>query len=134
MIIDAENAIVGRLSAIVAKKALQGEEVIIVNAEKAVISGDPLKIKAVYYKRRQMTQKANPENASKWSRRPDLLLKKIISGMLPKHSARGKAALARIKAFLGVPEEYEGKAEKFAFTSEKLGNRFITLGKLVTKI
>ena len=37
---DAEQMIVGRLGAKVAKAALLGEDVIIVNAEKAVITGD----------------------------------------------------------------------------------------------
>lgn len=134
MIIDAKNAIVGRLSAIVAKKALQGEDIVIVNSEYAVISGDPLKTREKYYKRRGMTQKANPENASKWPKRADMLLKRIIKGMLPKHSERGKDAARKIKAFLGVPAEFEGKAEKFAFTSERLGGKFITLDELIKGI
>ncbi|MFH1750478.1 MAG: 50S ribosomal protein L13 [Candidatus Micrarchaeota archaeon] len=134
IIYDAQGAIVGRLAAIAAKKALQGEEIIIVNAENAVISGDPLKTVSIYYKRRGMTQKANPEHASKWPRRPDLLLKRIISGMLPKHSGRGKAAASRIKAYLGVPKEFEGKAQKFEFTSERLANKSITLGELTRRI
>lgn len=134
IIYDAEGAIVGRLATVVAKRALQGEEVAIVNAEKAVISGDPLKTREKYYNRRQMTNKANPEQASKWPRRPDLLLKKIISGMLPKHSGRGKAAGERIKAYLGVPKGFEGKAQKFEFTAQGLANKFISLKELTERI
>ncbi len=134
MIIDAKDAIVGRLAAFAAKKALQGEEVIIVNSEKALISGNPLNTVRKYSGRRGMTQKANPENAAKWPRRADLLLKRIIRGMLPKHSPRGKAAEERVKAFLGVPKNYEGKAQKIQGVVEQLANRFITLGELVTKI
>jgi large subunit ribosomal protein L13 len=40
MIIDATNATLGRLASFVAKQALQGKKVIIVNSEKAIITGD----------------------------------------------------------------------------------------------
>ena len=39
MIIDATNLLVGRLATVVAKKALLGGKIDIVNAEKAIISG-----------------------------------------------------------------------------------------------
>ena len=39
MIINAENLILGRMTTYAAKKALQGEEVDIVNCEKAIITG-----------------------------------------------------------------------------------------------
>jgi len=39
MIIDATNLIAGRLATFVAKKALLGEEIEIVNSEKAVLTG-----------------------------------------------------------------------------------------------
>ena len=39
MLLDAKNQILGRLASFVAKKALSGDTVIVLNAEKAVISG-----------------------------------------------------------------------------------------------
>ena len=39
-IIDASNLLLGRLASIIAKRLLSGEEIIVVNAEKAVISGN----------------------------------------------------------------------------------------------
>ena len=39
MYIDADNAIYGRLSTFVAKKLLEGEEVVIVNANRVAITG-----------------------------------------------------------------------------------------------
>ncbi len=38
---DAEEMVVGRLGSKVAKAAILGDTVIIVNAEKAIITGDP---------------------------------------------------------------------------------------------
>ena len=38
-IINAEGLIIGRMASIIAKRILNGEEITVVNAEKAVISG-----------------------------------------------------------------------------------------------
>ena len=43
-IIDATDTLLGRMSSYVAKKLLQGEEIIIVNAEKCAISGNKVTI------------------------------------------------------------------------------------------
>jgi large subunit ribosomal protein L13 len=130
LLIDADGAVAGRLAAFVAKKALSGETVIIVNAEKAVISGDPKYVIKKYFNRRSVQNKANPEKSGKTPRRPDLFLKKMIGGMIPK-SPRGAQAEKAVKAFLGVPHEYEGKkADKPVKTAEKLGAKFITLKQL----
>ena len=40
MIINADNLVLGRMAAIAAKQALLGEDVRIVNCEKAIITGD----------------------------------------------------------------------------------------------
>jgi large subunit ribosomal protein L13 len=41
MFIDAEDCVAGRLASVAAKELLKGSHVYIVNAEKAVVSGDP---------------------------------------------------------------------------------------------
>lgn len=132
-VIDGENAIVGRLAAYSAKKALENEEIVIVNAERTVISGNPKSIIEKYHKRRMQQNKANPEHSPKWPRRPDLMLKRIIRGMLPKHRKRGKEALRKIKVYLGKPKEFEN-TEKFTFNSDKLKSRYITLEELCKAI
>ncbi len=127
VIIDASEAIAGRLAAFAAKKLLAGEQVVIVNAEKAIISGPATRVTNVYYKRRQMTQKADPEKAAKWPRRPDMFLKKLMSGMLPKKTSRRDVALRNLKTFIGVPAEYAGKAEKFKATASKLRCKYVSV-------
>ncbi len=127
ILIDAQDAVVGRLAAYVAKRLIEGEKVTVINAEKAVISGNTEQITSVYYKRRGMTQKANPEFALKWPRRPDLLMRRIITGMLPKHSNRKMTALKSLKVHLGSPAEMQGNAIKPVKTSDKLARNFITL-------
>lgn len=123
--IDAEGAVAGRLAAYVAKKLLQKEQVTIINVEKAVFSGNPDQIIGVYYKRRGMTNKANPEKARKWPRRPDFFFKNIVFGMLPRTNRR-KQLLANLKAHIGAPAGI-GKAEKPVKTADKLGRKYITI-------
>ena len=134
MIIDATGAIVGRLATVIAKSALEGQDVVVVNVEKAVISGDPVKTVLKYKGRRGMQNKANPDLSPKWSRRADYLFKRILQGMMPKHSARGKASLQRVRAYMGVPDAYAGKAKPYAFTAAQLTCRYMTLEELCKKI
>ncbi|MFH0986571.1 MAG: 50S ribosomal protein L13, partial [Candidatus Micrarchaeota archaeon] len=42
----------------------------------------------------------------------DLFFRKVVRGMLSWKSSRGKDALGRFRAYIGVPKEFEGKAEK----------------------
>lgn len=108
MIIDAENLIVGRLGTVVAKKALEGEKVDIINAEKAVMTGTPDKIFEKYKQKRAM---GAPRIGPFYGRMPDRFLRRAFRGMLPYSKSRGKDAYARIKCHIGVPSEFEGKAD-----------------------
>lgn len=132
-VIDADGAVAGRLAAAVAKELLNGESIVIVNSEKAVISGAPKNTFEKYYLRRSVKNKADPQKSPKWPRRPDYLLKKIIKGMLPKKKT-GSDAEKRLKCLIGVPKEFEGKAEKITKTSSELLTRFTSLGELCNKL
>ena len=112
MIIDAEGNSVGRLGSFVAKNLLKGEKIIIINAEKAIISGNKQDIIKKYLVRRSLKQKANPEHSPKWPRRPDLLLKRIIRGMLPYDKAKGRSAYKRLRVYLGIPKQLEEEIKK----------------------
>ena len=54
IIVDAENSVVGRLGSFVAKKALQGNKVTVVNSEKAIIIGKKDIVINRYIERRQL--------------------------------------------------------------------------------
>lgn len=106
-VINAEKHIAGRLASYVAKRLLMGEYIVIVNAEKAVITGDPHRIVRWYMKKIvEWCTHYNPEKAGpKIPRRPDRILKRIVRGMLPRKTWRGRMAFRRLKVFIGVPEE-----------------------------
>jgi large subunit ribosomal protein L13 len=106
IIIDATNLIVGRFAGFVAKKALLGNQIVIINSEKAVISGDRDGLFDEYLHRRE---RGAPMSGPFIHRMPNRLLRRNIRGMLPHHKAKGKDAYKRIMCYVGVPEEFKDK-------------------------
>ncbi len=108
LIIDADGAVVGRLSSKVAKALLNGEEVAVINAEKAIFTGDKQVILQKYTVRRNLKSKQNPEKSPKWPKVPNLLLRRIIRGMIPRKKGTGREAFKRLRVYVGNPLEKEG--------------------------
>src|SRR3990170_316891 len=110
-VVDGEGLILGRMCSLVAKRLLNGEQVIIVNAEKTVLSG---KRKSKVAEAKEFLEVGAPERGPFHYRRPDKIMHKTVRGMLPYNQPRGKNALARLKVFMGVPEDFKNlKAETF---------------------
>ena len=97
LIIDANNAIVGRVASSVAKELLKGRKVLIVNAESAVISGTPAWVKDQFLIK---IHRGDPYHGPFYPKQPDRILRRIVWGMLPR-KPRGKAALARLRVVCG---------------------------------
>ena len=106
MIIDAKNLIAGRLGSYVAKKAILGETISIVNAELAVISGQK---KNILEKYRAQANRGEPFHGPFLPKTPDRFLRRLIRGMLPHKQTKGREAFKRIMCYIGVPEEFKGK-------------------------
>jgi large subunit ribosomal protein L13 len=103
VIIDGSNLVLGRLASLVAKRLLSGETIIIVNSEKAVISGNKHSIIGDYTKRLEIRTLGSKTKSPKHPRRPDGLVRKTVRGMLPWDKPKGKAAYRRLKVYIGVP-------------------------------
>jgi large subunit ribosomal protein L13 len=106
MLVDANNKIVGRLGTFVAKKALLGEKIDIINAECAVISGKKAEVLGRF---KQRAERGTGRKGPHFKRNPDVLLKRFIRNMLPYKSPRGRDALKNIMCWEGVPEQFKGK-------------------------
>jgi large subunit ribosomal protein L13 len=106
IIIDAKNQIMGRIATVAAKQALLGEDVSVINSEKAVISGRREYTLARFKKKRDM---GVPPKGPFVPRMPDRLTRRIIRGMLPMANARGRTAYKRVLCYIGTPKEFEGK-------------------------
>jgi len=105
-IIDGEGLLLGRLASNVARRLLDGEEIAIVNAEKTVISGNRARVLSNYNVKRQ---RGSREGGPFFPRRPDQILKRTIRGMLPYKRQRGSEAFKNVRAYVGVPVEFQGK-------------------------
>ncbi|MEK6942990.1 MAG: 50S ribosomal protein L13 [Nanoarchaeota archaeon] len=107
MIIDAKDAILGRLSTYVAKQALLGNKIDLINCEEALVTGKRLSILAHYVVR--IDRKA-PLKGPFLYRRPDMFVRRTIRGMLPWKRSRGREVYKNIKCHVGTPESL--KSEK----------------------
>ncbi|MFP4403109.1 MAG: 50S ribosomal protein L13 [Candidatus Woesearchaeota archaeon] len=106
IIINAENQIIGRLASYIAKKALLGEKIAVVNSEKAVISGNKQEILEKYKRKINI---GIPLKGPYFPKKPEFILKRTIRGMLPYKQEKGRNALENIKCFYGVPEKFQNK-------------------------
>jgi len=130
-VIDASNTVFGRLASIVAERALKGEKIDIVNVEKAVIIGHKKSVTGKYRTRLSMKGKGNPEKGPKFPKTPEKMMKRAIRGMLPFNKERGRTALKRVRAYIGVPRELEGKEmEKIKIALYNGKEDAVTLGEV----
>lgn len=107
--IDAKGLVLGRMASIVAKRLLNGERIHIVNAEEAVISGRRL---SILRESKEFLQVGHFRRGPLHPRRPDMIVKKTVRGMLPRKKPRGQEALKRLRVHIGVPQELRDREKK----------------------
>jgi len=136
LLVDAKNQILGRIASFAAKRALSGDTVIVLNAEKAVISGRRSNIVEEAKRRLRTRTLGTQTHAPVHQRRPDLYLRRVVRGMLPWKKAKGKSAFHRVRVFIGVPEEFAKKAQTKVAGADasKLLSPFVTLEELAKEI
>lgn len=129
---DAENMVVGRLGAKAVKAALLGDDIVIVNVEKAIITGKRRTVIEAFKEKFNIRTSYKPSRGPFHERRPDKMVRKMLRGMLPWPTPRGKAAYKRIKVYIGVPEQY-ADSEKIVLEGAKyrsLSQKFISVADL----
>ncbi|MDR2545729.1 MAG: 50S ribosomal protein L13 [Methanobrevibacter sp.] len=108
MIIDGEGHVLGRLASIISKKLLEGEDIIVLNAEKIMITGSKDWIYARYKQRVDRASISNPRDLGpKYPRRPEDIFRRTVRGMLPYRKSKGRSAYKSLKAFVGIPREFK---------------------------
>jgi large subunit ribosomal protein L13 len=126
-IIDGRNAILGRLASYVAKEVLKGEEIVILNCERVIITGNKRDIKGKFEQKRRRV--GSSQKGPKHARTSEKIVKRTIRGMLPDHrKGRGREAYKRIKCYVGIPKEFEDK-KKIVGGKEKTG-KFIPVKEI----
>lgn len=136
IVVDAANCVAGRMCSHVSKLLLQGNRVVIVNAEKAMLSGDRYKTIQLYKEHLEINSVTNPIHGPFHPRRPDTILSKMVRGMVPKRKTSGLEAHQRLRVFIGVPEEMK-KAKMESFADSKITkpeSYYITMGEIAKQI
>ncbi len=106
LIINAENLILGRIASYAAKKALEGYQVDIVNAENAIVTGTK---EFIINKLKARRHRTTPRHGPFFYKKEDRFVRRAIRGMLSYKHSRGLAAYKKIKCHIGIPLEFHGK-------------------------
>jgi len=130
VVVDARDCILGRVASEVAQKVLAGKRVAVVNAEDAVITGNPESTMETYRKRAELGSDSGPY----YPQRPDGIFKRAIRGMVPYKENHGREAFENVRVYLGNPYDEDG--EVLDGTSlDRLSNiKFISLGEISEKL
>jgi large subunit ribosomal protein L13 len=129
-VIDATGLVLGRMATHVAKRAIEGDEVHIVNAEKAIVVGSSRRAIQEHYlqKRHVGTMRKGPF----FPREPHLIVKRTCRGMINYQSSAGRAAYKRIKAHIGVPKELAGQQADTVPAARREAHSYLTIAELST--
>jgi len=131
ILIDAQGAVFGRLCSFATKKALEGNEINIVNSEKAIITGNKKDIIKRYDELRK--KGGHSMKGPKYSNVSYKMMKRAIRGMIGDHrKGQGKLAFSRIKCYNGIPEEFKDDKMIKANAPKKI--KFIELEELSSRI
>lgn len=136
IVVDAQGHIAGRLSSHVAKSLLNGNKVIVLNAEKALLSGSKSSILNEYSKKLEIGSVISPRHGPFHPRRPDTILRRMIRGMIPRRKAKGLEAFKKLRVYIGIPEQYK-YLEKTKFEdaiAKKPLSFYLTLGELASRL
>lgn len=103
--VDAANQIAGRLASKVAKLILSGRRVVVLNAEKALISGSRNSVITEWKKSLELSSRVNPIYGPIHPRRPDNILRRMVRGMVPRKKPKGPLAMKRLRVYIGTPPD-----------------------------
>ena len=108
----------------------------IVNAEKAVISGKRRQVIESYKARTNLRTATSPWKGPFHYRRPDKFLKRTVRGMLPFKTSRGREAFRRLTVYLGVPDHIIKEEIQVMrnIDATRLKNKYITIKELAKEL
>jgi large subunit ribosomal protein L13 len=116
IVVDATNAVLGRLASFAAKQALLHKKVVIVNCAEAIVTGGR---RMVIHEYKDIREKGGASlRGPFFPKNPERILKRTIRGMLSYKQGRGADALGRIMCYNHVPMQYQN-AKKILAGKEK---------------
>jgi len=129
IIVDGDGAVFGRMASFVAKELLKGNYVDVINSEKVIVSGSKNVIVEKIRAKRRMGSGGSMKGP-KYIRKEDLLLKRMIRGMLPRDRARGREAFKRLKCHIGLGDFEKDKLEKIITIPDKKPMKYSTIKEI----
>jgi|Deesub1362B_J571_1020462.scaffolds.fasta_scaffold00275_7 large subunit ribosomal protein L13 len=129
-VINAEGHVLGRLSSIIAKRLLNGEKIVVVNAEKAVVTGER---SMIFQRYKDKLDRGSKEKGPYYPRHPERIFKRTVRGMIPWKSKRGREAYRNLKVFVGVPEEINKEfevVENALLEKVSKTEKYVTVGEI----
>ena len=137
---NAEDKVLGRLASTVAKqlisakKAGEDTRVIIVNAEKAIVTGKRTSVMSDYRAKYELN---HARKGPFFPRMPDQILKRTVRGMLPyQKNSSGRGALRALRVEIGTPSDLSGDLPDGCEWGDSskierpLPQRFVRLGEI----
>eukprot|EP00914_Ancora_sagittata_P001636 GHVO01004023.1.p1 GENE.GHVO01004023.1~~GHVO01004023.1.p1 ORF type:complete len:217 (+),score=27.97 GHVO01004023.1:44-652(+) len=110
ILIDGKGHLLGRLASVCAKQLLNGQPIMVVRCEDLIISGSLFRNKLKFLDFLRKRSNSNPRKHSHIHyRSPAKIFWRTVRGMLPHKKKRGAMALADLKTFEGIPEQFETK-------------------------
>lgn len=136
VVIDATDCIAGRMCSHVSKLLLRGNRVLVVNSERAMLSGDRYKTIDLYKEYLEINSVTNPIHGPFHPRRPDTILTKMVRGMIPKTKTSGIEAFKRLRVYIGTPDQLRNmKTESFEDAKiTRSPSRYISVGEVARQI
>lgn len=132
-VFDADNQILGRMCSIVAKELLRGEKVVVVNAEKAVLSASRSFLEKEYANK---YERGDPGHGPFFPKTPERIFRRTVRGMIPWDRTVGREAFKNLRVFIGVPEELKSSTTQKLKEADasKLKTKYIKLGDISISI
>ncbi|HLC52909.1 MAG TPA: 50S ribosomal protein L13 [Candidatus Nanoarchaeia archaeon] len=131
LVIDAAGAVMGRLASYIAKQALLGKTVVVVNCDKIKVTGSR---SSVINETRTAARRGGSSLKGPFLPKynSEKMFKRTIRGMLSYKQQRGNDAFKRIRCYASTPAEYESMKKITLIKPIKSGA--ITLAELSTEI
>lgn len=139
-VFNADGLIMGRLASTVADLLLKAarddrdDKVIIINSEKAIVSGRPRSVLNTYQAKYKLN---HPRKGPFFPRMPDMIMKRTVRGMLPyQKKSSGRRALRNLRVEIGCPSHLESELPEGHESGDDskirraLPERFILLGEI----
>lgn len=139
-VFNADGLIMGRLASTVAELLIKAaredrdDKVIIINSEKAIVSGRPRSVLNTYQAKYKLN---HPRKGPFFPRMPDMIMKRTVRGMLPYQRKNvGRRAIRNLKVEIGCPSHLESELPDGHESGDDskirraLPDRFILLGDI----